>query len=79
MTKDEAISRIKTLSHFTADDIIGLEDCTEPQLELILRTYRDTKKAADRDTFKRIGEILQQVPDWAPIGLAIIKLLEKIF
>ncbi len=79
MTKEVAIAQIIALTPLTADDIAGLQRCSEPQLELVLRVYKESGKAADKAIWEKVAAIFQQVPDWVSTGASIVGAIAKIF
>jgi hypothetical protein len=80
MTKDEAIAKIKSLSPLTADDIIGLQNCTPDQVTAIVQNYIDADPRLNKPTiWQQIADVLKQVPDWAQAGITILQVLQKVF
>ena len=79
MTKEVAIAQITALTPLTADDIVGLQRCSEPQLELILRAYKTSGESAAKGMWEKVASILQQVPEWVGTGATIVGLIAKIF
>ena len=80
-TKDDAIAQIKKLSGgtLTADDIIGLQNCTPDQMAAILTAYKNLNAKQGSPFWAEVAAILKQVPDWAHTASTILGVLTTVF
>lgn len=72
MSADDTIAHIASLTLLTEADIEGLRNCTPAEVAVILRSYINDGKIADRGLLVTIGNALKQAGEYAPIGGLIL-------
>jgi len=79
MISDDVLSQIAAIApNLTAQDIEDLRACDPTQVAMLMQTYQDMGKVADRGVWLKIAAVLEQVIMYAPLASTIITIVEVV-
>ncbi len=75
MTEYEAIAQIQLLCKLSLNDVRGLQQCNQAQLQFIVQSYIDDQVVPSLSVWQQIGDILLKVPQYTSIATSIISVV----
>lgn len=79
MISDDVLSQIAAIApNLTAQDIEDLRACDPMQIAMLMKTYEDMGKVADRGVWVRIATALEPLAAYAPLVASILTIVKVV-